>query len=55
MGHRIIQRILECNDCKRTPDDGEDMWEMSGHHICVDCIDKEEDVAEHENQEVKDK
>ncbi len=46
MGHRTTQRILECDDCRRIPDDGEYMWEMCGRYICKDCIDKEEESNE---------
>lgn len=42
MGRRTIQRILECGDCGRTPEDGERMWEMCGKYICTNCIDKDE-------------
>ena len=42
MGHRTTQRILECGECGRTPDDGEYMWEMCGEYICVSCINKDE-------------
>jgi len=38
MGHRTTQRILECGDCGRTPEDGENMWEMCGKYICATCI-----------------
>ncbi len=46
MGHRITQKIYECAECKRTPEDGEYMWEMCGNMICADCIDKDEEAAE---------
>ncbi len=50
MGHRVTQRILECSDCGRTPDDGEYMWEMCREYICKECIDKEEEPdCEQEN------
>jgi len=38
MGHRTTQRILECDVCGNTPDDGEYMWEMSGVHWCEPCV-----------------
>jgi hypothetical protein len=43
MGLKTYQRILECGDCGRIPDDGEPMWEMCGQYICETCIDKDED------------
>ena len=46
MGQRVIQRILECGDCGRTPDDGEYMWEMNGQYICSECIDKPDELIE---------
>ncbi len=43
MGQRLTQRILTCDDCGRTPEDGENLWEMyngSGcEYICENCID----------------
>ena len=42
MGQRITQRICKCETCKRTPDDGEYMWEMCGDMICENCIDLDE-------------
>ena len=38
MGHRITQRILECANCKTTPEDGEYLWEMCGDHLCAECV-----------------
>ena len=38
MGHRTIQRILECANCKTTPDDGEYLWEMCGDFLCEKCV-----------------
>ena len=49
MGQRTTQRILECDDCGRTPEDGEYMWEMCGKYICSTCIDKEEEDEEEES------
>jgi len=51
MGQRIIQRIRECETCKRTPDDGEYMWEMCGNMICENCIDLDESDLEDEDNE----
>ena len=48
MGHKTQQRILECGDCGRIPEHGEDMWEMCGEYICADCIDKEDLIEEPE-------
>jgi hypothetical protein len=42
MGRRVTQRILECGECGRIPDDGEYLWEMGGEYICSDCIDKDD-------------
>jgi hypothetical protein len=39
MGYRTTQRILTCDECKETPEDGDHMWEMCGVHVCADCID----------------
>ena len=39
MGRRITQRIIECDECGRIPDDGEYLWEMAGDYICHSCID----------------
>lgn len=49
MGQRITQRIYECGDCGRFPQDGEHMWEMSGENICSLCVDKDRDECECEN------
>lgn len=38
MGHRTIQRILECAQCKETPVDGEYLWEMCGEYLCATCV-----------------
>lgn len=46
MGHRTTQRILICDDCKRTPDDGEFLWAMGSDYICEICIDKETEESE---------
>ena len=40
MGRRITQRILQCADCQRIPDDGEYMWEMPGGYLCEECYNK---------------
>jgi hypothetical protein len=37
MGHRIIQRILECAVCGEIPDDGQYMWEMGAEYWCEKC------------------
>ena len=46
MGQRTTQRILECGDCERIPEDGEHMWEMCGEYICSTCIDKDDEEEE---------
>lgn len=42
MGHRTYQRILECSQCGRTPEDGEPMWQMGSEYWCEDCCNKDE-------------
>jgi hypothetical protein len=42
MGQRIIQRILECDFCGRTPKDGESIWEMGFKYMCEKCADNED-------------
>jgi hypothetical protein len=49
MGRRITQRIIICDDCGRTPEDGEYIWEMAGEYICENCIDKDEEDKEDNN------
>jgi hypothetical protein len=39
----IWQRILVCDECGRTPEDFEPLWEMCGLYICADCIEKPDD------------
>ena len=43
MGQRVTQRILECDECKQIPEDGEHLWEMytdgKCSTVCEDCID----------------
>jgi len=46
MGYRTTQRILECAQCKETPDDGEYLWEMCGSYYCEKCVDNIEEVPE---------
>ena len=46
MGRRTTQRILVCDECGRTPEDGEYLWEMCGVYICAECIDKDESGGE---------
>jgi hypothetical protein len=46
MGHRTTQRILICDDCGRTPEDGEFMWAMGSYYICETCIDKDMEDSE---------
>ena len=50
MGYRTTQRILECDECKETPDHGEYLWEMCGVYICAACIEKMENESEDENE-----
>ena len=46
MGHRVTQRIFQCDLCGTTPDDGEYLWEMCGEYWCESCCDKEHEVDE---------
>jgi len=53
MGHRTTQRILTCDVCGVTPDDGEYMWEMGSEFWCEKCCndeheDKSTNMAEFE-------
>ena len=45
MGHKFIQRIHECAECGRTPDDGEPMWDMPDGPWCEECCNQDEDEA----------
>jgi len=40
MGHRLTQRILECDVCGKVEEDGEYMWEMGTEVWCKDCCDR---------------
>ena len=40
MGQKIRQRILVCDVCGKTPDDGETMWEMGREVWCEDCCNR---------------
>ena len=46
MGHITYQRILECAQCGKTPEDGEAMWDMCGAYYCEDCVDNIGEVEE---------
>ena len=39
MGQKIIQRIVSCDCCGETPNDGEPLWEMGNENICEKCFD----------------
>ena len=41
MGHRTTQRILTCDVCGVTPDDGDYMWEMGSEFWCEKCCNDE--------------
>ena len=43
MGHRITQRIHECSQCGKIPEDGEYLWYMGDEIWCEECCDKEEE------------
>ena len=49
MGRMVMQRILECHECGKTPDDGEKMWEMPEGFICEQCSEKDEEEAAQED------
>lgn len=52
MGNKVLQRILECSHCGRTPEDGEPMWDMSSEgYICEHCIDLDRDEEEEREYE----
>lgn len=40
MGHRVTQRIYECDICGKIPEDGEYLWHMNSEVWCSDCCDK---------------
>jgi hypothetical protein len=46
MRRKVTQRILECVECGKTPDDGDPMWEMHNGYWCEDCCAKEDDEDE---------
>ena len=46
MGHRVMQRVFQCDVCGKTPDDGEYLWEMCGEHWCEDCCDNDHEADE---------
>ncbi len=52
MGHRVTQRILECDVCHTIPDDGQHLWEMCGEYWCETCCEQEENLEEEEEEEL---
>ena len=46
MGRRTTQRILECDVCGNTPNNGEPMWEMCGEFWCESCCDKDNELEQ---------
>ncbi len=48
MGHRVTQRIRECSQCGKIPEDGEYMWYMGYEIWCEECCNKEEEGDENE-------
>ncbi len=46
MGHRVTQRIFECDVCDVIPEDGQYLWEMCGVHWCEDCCEYEENLED---------
>ena len=51
MGNRITQRIRECYECVRTPEDGEHMWQMPDGYMCATCIEENENKDEDEDED----
>ncbi len=48
MGHRVTQRIHECSQCGKIPEDGEYLWYMGYEIWCEECCNKEEEGDENE-------
>ncbi len=48
MGHRVTQRILECDVCHTIPDDGQYLWEMCGEYWCEACCEQAGNLEEEE-------
>lgn len=49
MGQRLTQRIFECTECGKIPDDGEHIWEMGANELwCQECCDREEPEDDNE-------
>lgn len=53
MGHRITQRIITCDCCGNTPEDGTYLWEMCGDYICEECFNNGDYDKMLENQKEK--
>ncbi len=53
MGHRTTQRILECDVCHITPDDGEYMWQMGTVYWCEECCNKDHEEEDLEDERSK--
>jgi len=51
MGHRTTQRILQCSQCKETPEDGDYLWEMCGEYLCEDCVEAESPSTKEQEHE----
>ena len=51
MGKRVTQRILTCDLCGKTPEDGEHMWEMDKKVLCEECCEKLDENQENEPEE----
>lgn len=51
MGRRVIQRILICDLCGKTPEAGEPLWEMGLEVWCEECCNKEEIFDDDEPKE----
>lgn len=41
MGNRITQRIYECSECGKIPENGEYLWHMGSEIWCEECTEKE--------------
>ena len=50
MGNRVTQRILSCDICDKTPEDGQHLWNMCHEVWCESCCDKVEKETETENE-----
>jgi len=40
--HKITQKILVCENCGCTPDNGENMWQIINDYWCDNCYNDDE-------------